>query len=481
MRTYTLFIVLALLPTAVLAQGATSSVQGDVVVQTAPGVDAVEATAEAEAAAEAQAAPETKTVPEEAAISPAEDVQNNLNFVWTIMAAILVLFMQAGFALLETGFTRSKNAVNIIMKNVMDISAGSLVFFAVGFGLMFGTTAGGWFGTDGFFLSGIGSDPWTYAFFVFQAVFAATAATIVSGAVAERTKFTGYLLFSIVITGLIYPVFGSWAWGSLFNGEGWLEGLGFIDFAGSTVVHSVGGWAALAGALVVGARVGKYDDGGKPRHIPGHSLPLAALGVFILFFGWFGFNAGSTTTGTVDIALIAINTLLAAGAGSTAAMLVTWLQNDKPDAPMTLNGVLAGLVGITAGCANLTPGFAVLTGAIAGVIVVFASRGLERFVDDPVGAIAVHGVCGAWGTLAAGLFNSGDMFNPSIVGVQLIGIAAAFVWTFGAAYVIFRILSATIGIRVNGMLEEMGLDKHEHDNEAYPEFLPTDELSPAEV
>ena len=408
-------------------------------------------------------------------------VQNNLNFVWTILAAILVLFMQAGFALLETGFTRSKNAVNIIMKNVMDMSAGSLVFFAVGFGLMFGTTAGGWIGTDGFFLGGLTDEPWNLAFFVFQAVFAATAATIVSGAVAERTKFTGYLIFSVIITGLIYPVFGSWAWGGLFNGGGWLEGLGFIDFAGSTVVHSVGGWAALAGALVVGARVGKYDDGGKPNHIPGHSLPLAALGVFILFFGWFGFNAGSTTAGTTDIALIAINTLLAAAAGSTAAMLVTWIQNKKPDAPMTLNGVLAGLVGITAGCANLSPGFAMLTGAVAGVLVVFASRFLERFVDDPVGAVAVHGVCGAWGTLAAGLFNAGDMFNPSVVGVQLLGIAAAFVWTFGVSYLVFRLVASVVGLRVNGPLEELGLDRHEHDNIAYPEFLPTDELSMAEV
>ncbi|MFT5143404.1 MAG: Amt family ammonium transporter [Rhodothermales bacterium] len=426
--------------------------------------------------------PEADEAPSaQAALAAAEDVQNNLNFVWTILAAILVLFMQAGFALLETGFTRSKNAVNIIMKNVMDMSVGTLVFFTLGFGLMFGTTAGGWLGTDGFFLSGLTDDPWNLAFFVFQAVFAATAATIVSGAVAERTKFTGYLIFSVIITGLIYAVFGSWAWGSLFNGEGWLEGLGFIDFAGSTMVHSVGGWAALAGALVVGARVGKYDDGGKPRHIPGHSLPLAALGVFILFFGWFGFNAGSTTTGNTDIALIAINTLVAAAAGSTAAMLFTWIRSGKPDAPMTLNGVLAGLVGVTAGCANLSPAFAILTGAIAGVVVVLASGFLERFVDDPVGAVAVHGACGSWGTLAAGLFNTGDMFNMSIVGVQLIGIAAAFVWTFGTSYVIFRIISATVGLRVNGLLEEIGLDIHEHASEAYPEFLPTDELTLAEI
>jgi len=415
--------------------------------------------------------------------------QTNLNYVWTILAAILVFFMQAGFALLETGFTRSKNAVNIIMKNFMDVGAGGLAFFAVGFGIMFGTTAGGWFGTDGFFLSGIeGQDPtWTWAFFLFQAVFAATAATIVSGAVAERTKFTGYLIFSIIITALIYPVFGSWAWGGLFNGSGWLESLGFIDFAGSTVVHSVGGWAALAGAIVVGARVGKYDKEGKPVHIPGHSLPLAALGVFILWFGWFGFNAGSTTAGDSSIALIAMNTFLAAGAGATLAMIVTWLQFGKPDAPMTLNGVLGGLVAITAGCANLTPGSAILAGSIAGIVVVYATEFLEKYVDDPVGAIAVHGVCGAWGTLAAGLFDVSagiwgtNGFDPSVVGVQLLGIAAAFVWTFTVSYVLFSIIKKTVGLRVNGQLEEKGLDLHEHDNRAYPEFVPDDEFILEEV
>ena len=259
-------------------------------------------------------------IPTPALAQSADAVQVNLNFVWVIVAAILVFFMQAGFTLVETGLTRSKNAVNIIMKNVMDCAAGALVFFAVGFGLMFGSSSG-WVGTDGFFLTGIeGQDPaWTYAFWLFQAVFAATAATIVSGAVAERTKFTGYLLFSVAITGLIYPVFGAWAWGGLFNGAGWLEGLGFIDFAGSTVVHSVGGWAALAGALVVGPRGGKYAPKGR-RGIPGHSLPLAALGVFILWMGWFGFNAGSTTGGDTSIALIAMNTFLSASAGAVAAM-----------------------------------------------------------------------------------------------------------------------------------------------------------------
>jgi len=405
------------------------------------------------------------------ALAAAQSAQTNLNYVWTILAAALVFFMQAGFALLETGFTRAKNAVNIIMKNVMDASAGALVFFAVGFGIMFGTSWGGVIGTDGFFLLGIEGQPetWTYAFYFFQAVFAATAATIVSGAVAERIKFNGYLVFSVAITGIIYPVFGAWAWGGLFNGGGWLEGLGFIDFAGSTVVHSVGGWAALAGALVVGPRVGKYDDEGRPQSIPGHSLPLAALGVFILWLGWFGFNAGSTTAGTTDIALIAMNTFVAAGGGAAAAMATTWIRGGTPDATMTLNGVLGGLVGITAGCATLTPHASILTGAVAGVIVVYATYALETIVDDPVGAIAVHGVCGAWGTLAAGLF--APAFSVAQVGVQLVGIAAAFLWTFPVSFGLFYALDALLGLRINGDLEHKGLDRHEHDAEAYPEFL----------
>lgn len=406
---------------------------------------------------------------QDAALS-AETVQVNLNYVWTIIAACLVFFMQAGFALVETGFTRAKNAVNIIMKNVMDVSAGSLAFFALGFGLMFGTTAAGWIGTDGFFLSEIGdwSTEWTYTFFFFQAVFAATAATIVSGAVAERTSFSAYITFSILITGVIYPIFGSWAWGSLYNGSGWLESLGFIDFAGSTVVHSVGGWAALAGVMVVGPRVGKYING-KPQAIKGHSLPTAALGVFILWLGWFGFNAGSTTTGDTSIALIALNTFLAAGAGATMAMIVTWVKTGKPDGEFTLNGVLAGLVGITAGCANLTPGFAILAGAIAGVISYFSYKFIEKYVDDAVAAITVHGVCGAWGTLAAGLFDSAG-FSWSVVGVQAIGIAAAFLWTFPVSYILFKTIDKFIPLRVNGELEELGLDLHEHDASAYPEF-----------
>lgn len=401
----------------------------------------------------------------------AEALQTNLDFVWMIVAACLVFFMQAGFALLETGFTQAKNAVNIIMKNVMDASAGVLVFFCIGFALMFGSSWNGLVGTGGFFLTGLEgqSTSWTYGFFFFQAVFAATAATIVSGAVAGRVKFIGYLLFSVTITGIIYPVFGAWAWGGLFNGSGWLEQLGFIDFAGSTVVHSIGGWAALAGALVVGPRLGKYDKDGTPQDLPAHNMPLAALGVFILWLGWFGFNAGSTTAGTTDIALIAMNTFLGAGGGAVAATIVSWMRSGAPHASMALNGILGGLVGITAGCATLTPGFAILTGLVAGVIVVYATIGIEKIADDPVGAVAVHGVCGAWGTLAAGLFNVGG-FSLAQVGVQLVGIGAAFSWAFPMSYLAFTAADALVGVTLSEYAEEKGLDRHEHEMAAYPDF-----------
>jgi ammonium transporter, Amt family len=400
-----------------------------------------------------------------------ELIQTHANYLWTLVAACLVFFMQAGFAMVEAGFTRAKNAINIMMKNLMDFSMGSLAFWAVGFGLMFGVSNSGWIGTSGFFLSDFtpDGDPWVLAFWMFQVVFAATAATIVSGAMAERTKFSGYLLYSIIVSGLIYPIFGSWAWGSLYKGSGWLEGLGFIDFAGSTVVHSVGGWAALAGTLVLGPRLGKYTKNGI-RPILGHNMPLAALGVFILWLGWFGFNPGSTTTADKSIAMIFVNTNLAAAAGATLAMLVSWLKFGKPEVGMSLNGALAGLVGITAGCANVTPSSAILIGAFAGVLVVLAVLFFDRIrVDDPVGAISVHGVCGAWGTLAAGIFNMGGT-SLSIIGVQVIGIAACFVWTFSAAFVMFKVIDMTVGLRVSPEEELEGLDYTEHGGMAYPDF-----------
>ncbi len=399
-------------------------------------------------------------------------VQTHANYLWTLIAAALVFFMQAGFAMVETGFTRAKNAVNILMKNLMDFSLGSLGFWAIGFGIMFGASKTGWFGTSGFFLSDFtpDGDPWVLAFWMFQVVFAATAATIVSGAMAERTKFVGYLAYSVVLSALIYPIFGSWAWGSLFNGSGWLEGLGFIDFAGSTVVHSVGGWAALAGAIVLGPRLGKYGKDGKPRAIMGHNMPLAALGVFILWLGWFGFNPGSTTTADTSIAMIFVNTNLAAASGAVMAMAMSWIKFGKPEVGMSLNGALAGLVGITAGCANVTPGSAIIIGAVAGVLVVLSVLFFDSIkIDDPVGAISVHGVCGAWGTLGAGLFNIGGT-TAKIIFVQLVGIGACFAWTFIAAFIMFKIISMTIGLRVSAEEELEGLDHVEHGGVAYPDF-----------
>lgn len=415
-----------------------------------------------------------------------------VNYVWTIVAAVLVFWMQAGFALVEAGFTRSKNTVNIFMKNLMDFCMGSVAFWLIGFGLMFGES-NGFFGHTGFMLGGYEDDTWTYAFLMFQTVFAATAATIVSGAMAERTKFTGYLIYSVVISAFIYPVFGSWAWGGLFHGGGWLEapeggwlasmGLpGFIDFAGSTVVHSVGGWAALAGAIVLGPRIGRYDDQGRPLPIRGHSMALATLGVFILWMGWFGFNPGSTTGATGSgsdpwggagkaFALIAITTNLSACTGAMGAMFTTWFLTKKPDIGMTLNGALAGLVAITSPCANVAPGSAAIIGLVAGIIVVFSVQFFDKIkVDDPVGAISVHGTCGAWGTLSAAIFNKGG-FTAAQLATQAIGIIAAFVWSFGTAMILFQIIKATIGLRVSQDEEIEGLDVNEHGNEAYPEDL----------
>lgn len=399
-------------------------------------------------------------------------VQTHANYLWTLVAAALVFFMQAGFALVETGFTRAKNAINIMMKNIMDFAAGSIAFWAVGFGLMFGASSTGWFGTSGFFLSDFtpGEDPWVLAFWMFQVVFAATAATIVSGAMAERTKFVGYLIYSVVISAVIYPIFGSWAWGGLLNGKGWLESLGFIDFAGSTVVHSVGGWAALAGTLVLGPRLGKYAKGGSVRPILGHNMPLAALGVFILWLGWFGFNPGSTTAANKEIALIFVNTNLAAAAGCVMAMATSWFKFGKPEIGMSLNGALAGLVAITSPCATVTPLSAVVIGAAGGVLVVLSVLFFERLrVDDPVGAISVHGVSGAWGTLAAGLFHVNGL-DWGQVGVQALGVAACFLWVFPTVFVLFKVIAKTVGLRVSPEEELEGLDISEHAGAAYPDF-----------
>ena len=422
---------------------------------------------------------------QDAEMAPSDSNARAVDLVWTLVAAFLVFFMQPGFAMVEAGFTRAKNAVNIMMKNLMDFSLGSIAFFMIGFGLMFGSDAAG------FFLSG--ADPasmdgsWRIGFYMFQVVFAATAATIVSGAMAERTKFTAYLIYSVVISAIIYPISGSWAWGSLLGGEaGWLENLGFMDFAGSTVVHSVGGWAGLMGAIFLGAREGKYIKGAdgkkEARAIPGHNIPLAALGVFILWFGWFGFNAGSTTAGTsVSIAIISVTTTLAASAGAISAMFTVWIMFGKPDGSMALNGVLAGLVGITAGCANVSPISAIIIGAIAGIIVVLSIEFIDKVlkIDDPVGAVSVHGVCGAFGTLAVGLFaqpefggTAGLFFGGGfgVLKAQIIGIVAVFAWTVVTAGVLFFLIKSIVGLRVSSEEERRGLDIAEHGMEAYSGF-----------
>ncbi len=403
-----------------------------------------------------------------------ELVQTHANYLWTLVAAALVFFMQAGFAMVEAGFTRAKSAINIMMKNMMDFSIGSIIFWAIGFGIMFGATSNGFFGMSDFFLSswsGPDGDQWVLAFWMFQVVFAGTAATIVSGAMAERTKFVAYLCYSVFICGIIYPVFGSWAWGSLFHGNGWLEKLGFIDFAGSTVVHSVGAWCALAGAIVLGPRTGKYGPKGEVRAIPGHNIPLAALGVFILWLGWFGFNPGSTTTADTSIAMIFVNTNQAAAAGAISAMFVSWILFKKPEIGMTLNGALAGLVAITAGCANVSPGSSIIIGLIAGVLVVLAVLFIDHKlkIDDPVGAVSVHGVCGAWGTLAAGLFNMGGT-SLKMITTQLIGIGACFVWAFGIALILFKVIDMIVGLRVSQEEELEGVDIIEHGGHAYNDF-----------
>ena len=391
------------------------------------------------------------------------------DIAWVCTAAALVFFMQAGFALLEGGSTRAKNATNVIMKNYADLCFGVLSFWAIGYGLMFGVNASGWFGTDHFlFDSGAGNEA---AFFVFQAMFAATAATIVSGAIAERMRFWPYIIGSMAVTGLIYPVFGSWVWGSFYEGQGWLAAKGFTDFAGSTVVHSVGGWCALAAAIVVGPRLGRFGPKGEPRPIPGHNLPLAALGVFVLWLGWFGFNGGSTLAATTDVGTVLMNTNLAAAAGVVGA-LATMASTRKPLGVLsTLNGGLAGLVAITAGCASMTAGGAVVTGFIGGIVMVLGGFLLEKLqIDDVVGAVPVHGFAGAWGTLAAGIFHIEGAFDPARIAVQALGVGAGFVWTFGVALSVFLLVKHTIGVRASTMHEQHGLDHTEHADVGYPEF-----------
>lgn len=398
------------------------------------------------------------------------EFQRNLDFVWILVAASLVFLMQAGFMCVESGLARAKNSINVAIKNMADFLLSVSAFWLVGFGIMFGTSYSGWFGTTDFCPSF--DDPWVAAFFVFQAVFCGTAATIDSGAVAERTRFSSYLLISLIVSTLIYPVFGHWAWGSFLHGEtsGWLEAIGFIDFAGSTVVHSVGGWIALASIIVIGPRIGKFTADGKPQKIQPHNLPLAFLGTFVLLFGWFGFNCGSTLAATTDIGPIAANTMIAACFGGIVTAALTWMGPTKrPEPEMIANGVLGGLVGITAGCAAVGTIGAVFIGLISGALVYYATNFIERGLklDDVVGAVAVHGVCGAWGTIAVALFilpgnMPEDATRFSLLGVQLLGVTACFFWTFGTAFVVLKTIALFIPLRVDEKDEIEGLNVAEH-------------------
>ncbi len=391
--------------------------------------------------------------------------------MFLFIAAVLVLFMQAGFAMVESGLNSAKNTVNILFKNMMDLSLGVLLFYMVGYSIMYGTPViGGWFGFGGFGVSmeapeAVGGNLHPAVDFLFQVAFAATAATIVSGAVAGRMKFEAYLIYSAVITAIIYPISGYWKWGG-----GWLDQLGFYDFAGSLVVHALGGFAGLAGAIVLGPRIGRFNPDGSPNALPGHNLAMSTLGVFILLIGWFGFNpgsqlaiAGADNTGIVMV--IATNTMLAAAAGAVFAMLAAWLLFKKPDLTMALNGMLGGLVGITANCDSVTYNEAIIIGVVAGILVVLGVKMLDAMkIDDPVGAWPVHGLNGIWGGIATGIFGG----HPLVA--QIIGSIAIPLWGFAAMLILFLILKAAGILRVSRDDEMKGLDISEHEEEAYHGF-----------
>lgn len=393
-----------------------------------------------------------------------EVLESSINMLWIMVGTILVFFMHAGFAMVESGFTRSKNTVNILMKNILTVSIASILYFVVGYAFMFGESVGGIIGFSGFVLRGVDD----IAFFVFQAVFAATCATIISGAVAERMKLSAYFILTIAMVAVIYPIVGHWIWSG-----GWLAELGFIDFAGSTVVHLTGAVAALVAASILGPRIGKYN-GKKVNVLPGHSIPLGALGVFILWLGWFGFNGASTLAADAAVVpSIITNTLLAASAGVLSTALYTKLRYKQIDASLTLNGALSGLVGITAGAANVTPPAAIVIGFIAGIIMTESIRVLDAKlrIDDPVGAITVHGVVGIWGTLAVGLFEtSNGLFttgSANLLDIQLIGVLSVIAWVAVASSIVILVMKWTMGIRVSSEEEIAGLDYVEHGTRAY--------------
>ena len=417
-------------------------------------------------------------MPLAAVAEEAKDYVNGLDTLWVLLGAMLVFWMQPGFALVEAGMTRSKNTANILMKNFCDFMCGSVLFWILGFPLMYGS-GNSFVGWDGFFAIGSDSNVPAECTFIFQTVFCATAATIVSGAMAERTKFSMYFIYSMLISAIVYPIEGHWSWGG-----GWLSEMGFHDFAGSTAVHMVGGVASIIGASMIGPRIGKYNEDGTVNAIPGHSIPLGALGVFLLWFGWFGFNGASTVCATGDEALVSmgdifITTNMAACAGATATMLYTWFKYGKPDVSMTLNGVLAGLVGITAGCDVVSPLGSVIIGAICGILVVVSVEFFDQVVkiDDPVGAISVHGVCGATGTILTGIFHTKDGLlygaGAHFLGVQTLGVISVIAYVAVVMYVVFKTLDVTLGLRVSESEEIKGLDIEEHGlSSSYADFIP---------
>lgn len=410
---------------------------------------------------------------------------SSVNTLWILVATALVFFMQAGFAMVETGFTRAKNAGNIIMKNLMDFALGTPIYWLLGFGIMFGGSGALIGGFDpmvkGDYSAILPSGVPPMVYLIFQTVFCATAATIVSGAMAERTKFSAYCIYSMVISAVIYPVSGHWIWGG-----GWLAQMGFHDFAGSSAVHMVGGISALIGAKMLGPRIGKYDKKGNPKAIPGHSLTLGALGVFILWFCWFGFNGGSTVSATGDDVLasmgnIFVTTNMSAATASIAVMMITWIRYKKPDVSMTLNGSLAGLVAVTAGTDLVSPFGAAVIGIIAGFAVVFGIEFVDKIlkIDDPVGAVGVHGICGALGTILTGLFAvDGGLFyggGVSLLLTQILGVIAVMAWVTVTITITFFVIGHTIGLRVSEIEEIEGLDIHEHGlGSAYADFMPSD-------
>mgnify|MGYP002649466064 CR=1 FL=1 len=390
---------------------------------------------------------------------------SSVNTCWTLVGAFLVYFMQAGFALCEAGFTRAKNTGNILMKNMMDFCIGTPCYWLIGFGLMFGGTGALIGGFDPFIqgdYSHLGLDIPLWVYIVFQTVFCATAATIVSGSMAERTNFKAYCVYSAAISLVVYPICGHWMWGG-----GWLQSMGFHDFAGSTAVHMVGGICALVGAKILGPRIGKYDKEGNARAIPGHNLSIAALGVFILWFCWFGFNCGSTTAASTNLGDIAMTTNLAAAAATLATLVVTWIRYGKPDVSMTFNGSLAGLVAITAGCDTVSNYSTIIIGLIAGILVVFSVEFFDKVakIDDPVGAISVHGVCGFTGSILVGVFSPEYTLKT-----QVIGVLSTVAYVLVMAIIVFTIIDKTVGLRVTKEEELDGLDIHEHGCSAYADF-----------